>query len=483
MTDQFEHGYAVIIGVNDNQIPSLTLQAVTNDVKKLAEVLTHLERCAYKPENVKVLMGQNAAHKNIFNELYWLQDRVKEDSDATAVIYFSGHGMVDNRTGDFYLIPYDIGSRRSLRADAIKAESIIAEIADIQSERLLIILDCCHAGASGIKDVDTVLIGFSSYTPTALVPEHVFRSAGKSVIDSGGEKGLKILEQGNGRAVLSSSSGTQKSYIRNDQTMSIFTHHLIEALTGHARPQEGAREVLVSDVMGHMSRHVPQSADEMWSREQTPTFRLIGNNFPIALLLGGKGIKGLGLDAPPNPLKTLPQTPGATTIFNQENQTVHGHQVNIAGDATIDHIGDKINTGGGDYVRGNKTKKKTEFSGDFRGAIVNVDSHLQNVQQTINNIPHGQQAEREELLAAVEALKAELERAPDQMAQEAQLVVSRVDKLLAEIEDSDPDPVLVKSKGERLLQAAGRISNVVTDALQLARKIVGLVSEIVPFTL
>jgi hypothetical protein len=84
--------------------------------------------------------------------------------------------------------------------------------------------------------------------------------------------------------------------------MSIFTYHLIEALTGHAQPQEGATEVLVSDVMGHVWRRVPQSAKADWGRKQEPDYQVSGN-FPIALLLGGKGLsKG---QPAPDPLEPL----------------------------------------------------------------------------------------------------------------------------------------------------------------------------------
>ncbi|MBU0703466.1 MAG: hypothetical protein KKC18_06325, partial [Chloroflexi bacterium] len=80
------------------------------------------------------------------------------------------------------------------------------------------------------------------------------------------------------------------------------TYHLIEALTGHAQPQEGATEVLVSDVMGHVYRRVPQSAKTDWHRDQTPDYQVSGN-FPIALLLGGQGLsKG---QPAPDPLELL----------------------------------------------------------------------------------------------------------------------------------------------------------------------------------
>ncbi|HRU95118.1 MAG TPA: hypothetical protein P5195_07820, partial [Anaerolineae bacterium] len=63
----------------------------------------------------------------------------------------------------------------------------------------------------------------------------------------------------------------------------------IEALTGHAQPQEGAREVLVSDVISYVTRKVLESARKDWRQEQTPDSQTSGN-FPIALIRGGKGV-------------------------------------------------------------------------------------------------------------------------------------------------------------------------------------------------
>ncbi|MAU00080.1 MAG: hypothetical protein CL608_23310 [Anaerolineaceae bacterium] len=44
-----------------------------------------------------------------------------------------------------------------------------------------------------------------------------------------------------------------------------------------------------------------------------------------------------------------------SVTFNQQNQTVHGSQVNTSGEAHIGQIGSNIDTGGGEFVQGNKT--------------------------------------------------------------------------------------------------------------------------------
>ena len=50
----------------------------------------------------------------------------------------------------YFLIPYDVREKR-LRARSRRAEDFAAAIAALQSKRLLVILDCCHAGGMDVK--------------------------------------------------------------------------------------------------------------------------------------------------------------------------------------------------------------------------------------------------------------------------------------------------------------------------------------------
>jgi hypothetical protein len=63
--------------------------------------------------------------------------------------------------------------------------------------------------------------------------------------------------------------------------------------------------VLVSDLISHVYRWVPESARAQHGARQTPDYHLAGN-FPVALLLGGDGL-GKGQVAP-DPLLPLPST-------------------------------------------------------------------------------------------------------------------------------------------------------------------------------
>ncbi len=318
MPDTFAHGYALLIGVNENQAPGWALPAVVKDIQALAQVLAHPQRCAYPADHVQTITGPAATRDGILAGLDALRAQVAADAsgNATAVVYYTGHGWRD-AGGAFYFIPYDVQADR-VRSSALRAEDLAEAVSALQPRRLLVVLDCCHAGGMGVKGAPPP----AGYVGAAPAPA-LFMAAEPAV--GPGAKGgpdLSALAAGWGRAVLSSSTGEQPSYLRPDGRMSIFTYHLIEALTGHAQPQEGTTEVLVSDVMSHVYRRVPASARAIGA-EQTPDYQVSGN-FPMALLLGGQGVSK---DQPaPDPLAPLAGQPPAA-VYQIGGDYVAGDKV------------------------------------------------------------------------------------------------------------------------------------------------------------
>lgn len=336
MTEQFENGYALLIGVNENRVGKWALPDVMKDIKALAEVLTHPMRCAYPERNVKTITGQEAIRQGILDGLEWLQERIQADTsgNSTVVVYYTGHGWRNEQVEppEFYFIPYDAREGK-IRSRVLRAMDFAETVGELTPRRLLVVLDCCHSGGMGVKEMVPLPAGYigAAIAPSDLMQDGVSRA-------STGAKGIEMLEQGAGRAVLSSSTGKQSSYMRRDGKMSIFTYHLIEALTGHAQPQEGATQVLVSDVMSYVWRHVPRSARADWGAEQEPDYQVSGN-FPIALLLGGKGLSEA--QSPPDPLEPF--------IGREVVEVVR--KIHTGGGAYIEG---NVNTGSGDFVGGDK---------------------------------------------------------------------------------------------------------------------------------
>jgi hypothetical protein len=278
----FKHGYALLIGVDENKLANLALPIVKKDVTKLKEVITHPTRCGYPEENVRALTGREATRDNILKGLDWLKETLDADphENQTGFIYYSGHGHRE-ASGDVFLIPYD--ARFPLRAGGLAAKDFAAIIDGIRPRRLLVVLDCCHAEGLDVKDAAE-----SGLTSVAVTPD---------------TPGVELLAKGDGRAILSSSRGDQKSWIRNDGQMSVFTYHFVEALTGHSsRP--AWPEITATEVMEYVGRTVPATAQSQHHAAQEPVFRYFGTAFPVALVMGGKGIPQ-GVPAP-DPFAELP---------------------------------------------------------------------------------------------------------------------------------------------------------------------------------
>jgi hypothetical protein len=435
----FTHGYALLIAVNDNLIPNYALPAVARDAAALRDVLVNPARCAYPPDHVRVIQGAEASGAGIRDGIAWLKRKLATDSseNTTALLYYTGHGAFDRQNRNYYFLPYDL--RQPLIDSLMRAEDVAADIETVRPQRMLVILDCCHAGGMGIKGED--LMEESGFDKMAAPP------LAKNVV---------TLMQGQGRAVLSSSSASESSYILADRSMSIFTYHLVEALTGHAQTA-GETEVLVSDVMGYVSRAVPRSARQSYDVAQTPVYQMNGENFPVALLMGGEGIgKGQAL---PDPRSNGNGGIGRPTVTTDGGAYIRG-QVSVEGDFT-----GRDRQTPGDSVKGNQYV----LSGQFAGAVLNIESQLTNVTQSILASQAGDPSGRADLNALIANLQQELEQLPTGRAKEAEMVIGRLRRATTALESGDDE--LVRINSDALVRASYGLGDIRPSIPAAARQI------------
>lgn len=269
MPEQFIHGYALLVGVGTTADPKLSLPVTVKDARAIKAILNDPRHCAYPDDakHVRLLHDEGASRSAILDGLDWLAERAVTDPEATVVIYYSGHGMLDSANDAYYLIPHEF-NRQAVEQTALSAETLGSRLSVIAAKRLWVIIDSCHAeGMATAKDSLP-----SAFLPTALP---------KGAVDS--------LKQGEGRAIFTSSRGQQSSWVRPDGTLSLYTYHLIEALKGAAN-QVGDRQVTISNVMTHLGKTVAASAQTLCQAEQTPFLNAATEDFAVALLGGGKGL-------------------------------------------------------------------------------------------------------------------------------------------------------------------------------------------------
>jgi hypothetical protein len=292
----FDRGHALVVGVGAD------LPATVDDAVGLADILRDTARCAYPPEQVRLLTGEEAAAGSIHAALEALAEST--GPEATVVVYFSGHGYrVTSPTGEFYyLLPYGYDLNR-LYQTAISGADFAERLRAIPAQKLVVLLDCCHAGGVGEAKAPGLQLAKSPLPPEA--------------------QGL--LAEGRGRVIIASSQEDELSFA--GRPYSAFTLALTEALCGvGVAKQDGY--VRVTDLALHAREVVPRRT----SGRQHPILHFReADNFVLAYYAGG-GTQPKGMPFTYEP--EIEPEPGAWAALDQRGQTVYGSQVNVVGDVS-----------------------------------------------------------------------------------------------------------------------------------------------------
>lgn len=246
---RFGHGYALLIGVGSGDLPN-----TVDDAQVLSDILSDPSRCAYPPDQVRLLTSEKSTRANILSELDWLSAATKDDEDATVVFFFSGHG---GYMPNYHIVPHGYNSQ-VVESTAISGEELTVKLAAILCKKLLILLDCCHAG--GIVDL------------------HKQKSFEKSPYPPGIDK---FLASGSGRVMIASSRRDEVSYA--GAPYSVFTQAIVEGLAGY-----GASETDGYSYVADLALYAGRVVSNRTSDSQHPILKLsAADNFPVSYYAGG----------------------------------------------------------------------------------------------------------------------------------------------------------------------------------------------------
>lgn len=196
---QFSDGHALVVGVGDD------LPGTVDDAKAIHTILTDPGRCGYPREQVRLLTGRDANRAAVLSALNHLASTTT--STSTVIVYFSGHGYrLRTQTGwCYFLLPSGYDTMQ-LEETTVDGETFRQCLTDIRVKKMLLLLDCCHAGGIEVSKAP----GFEKAPLPAA---------------SGAELG-----EGQGRVVIASSKAEEVSLA--GRPYSFFTRALLEALAG-----------------------------------------------------------------------------------------------------------------------------------------------------------------------------------------------------------------------------------------------------------
>jgi hypothetical protein len=245
--------YALVIGIRnykygkepghvleDHEFPNL--KVADKDASDFAAFLRDYPFINY---NVRELINEQAELWKIKDEFETLRKICKQDARKPLVIvYFSGHGWAD-ADGRHYLIPYE-ARRNKLYATALLNREFNLCLDDLGTNKLVVLIDTCHAGAIGEEGIKGTYDFHQDLSPRE------------------------------GRFFIASCGPNQKSYEWKEKENSIFTGRLLELLGGETDDFDklDSPEIEISDLYPALRDKVATTARKEYGADQEPIAEL-----------------------------------------------------------------------------------------------------------------------------------------------------------------------------------------------------------------
>lgn len=169
--------YLLAIGINDYQYCPKLYNAV-NDVEQFTDLMS--KKFGFDAETSHLLCNQDATSENIFNSLKELVRSVKQEDNV--LIYFSGHGELDDILGQGYWIPVEAQSGKIHQY--IPNSTIQTILRRINSFHTFLIVDSCYSGSLFLEGESKLISAAYDF------PSRWGLTSGRNTIVSDGKAGM-----------------------------------------------------------------------------------------------------------------------------------------------------------------------------------------------------------------------------------------------------------------------------------------------------
>lgn len=232
---RYRWSHALIIGIDRYEHVSPLGYAVS-DAVAISGLLT--SQLGFDEMNLKLLKDEDATKANILRAFLSLARYGTEDDDRV-IIFFAGHGQtVSSIKGDVgFLIPFD-GNPKDL-STLIRWDELTRNSDFIRAKHILFLMDACYGGLALTRSVAPGTMRF--------LRDMMLRVS------------RQVLTAGKADETVSDLGGPLPNH-------SIFTGHLLEALSGKARDNDG--NITANGVIAYVYQAV--GADS--SSQQTPHY-------------------------------------------------------------------------------------------------------------------------------------------------------------------------------------------------------------------
>ena len=178
----------------------------------------------------------NASYGVISGGVDWLKYALNNFEGCKAIVYYCGHGIPDEKTGDAYIIPVD--GKGTNTTTCYSLNTLYTTLANTKASNITYFMDACFTGANKEGSMLVAARG-------------VAREAKKEVLA--------------GKAVVfSASSGDETAMTYPEKGHGLFTYFLLKKL------QETQGNVSYSDLADYINKNVKKEAFLINEKPQTP---------------------------------------------------------------------------------------------------------------------------------------------------------------------------------------------------------------------
>lgn len=255
--------WALVIGVGKFQDSRLrALKFPPADATAIRDVLIDPAIGKFPSANVQLLTDDEAKLGRIREGIGWLRQQAK--SNDLVLVYLASHGLPrdEDPNGVSYIATYDSSLDNAAKrySSSLQMVDLVNDLTrELQSLRLILILDTCYSGDAGSG---------------AVAATQVSQMASFS-------EALRLFQSGAGRVVLTAASADQRSYESESFGHGYFTHFLLQAL------KESAGQATVGELYDKVRPATEAAVKKDLGKAQTP------------VIIAGSAAKGIAIGTAP----------------------------------------------------------------------------------------------------------------------------------------------------------------------------------------
>lgn len=255
--------YLIAVGISDYKRRSFHLPSARADADSLSSMLGRVNRRNIGAFNHVTILDDNAKKENIRDAFEEVATKAKPED--IFVFYFAGHGITgkekEDRKRDFFLVLYDVlkisDDQNHLEKYGLSSDELGEMMSKIEANKQVLILDACQS-AKAIENL-------------YLDPENITK-----------ERAIAQLSRTSGLTTIAAAAATQSAFDIKQLGHGLFTYVLLKGLEGAADADDGDALVTMLEIRSYISKKVPELSKKLIGREQIPSGRSNGQDFPIA---------------------------------------------------------------------------------------------------------------------------------------------------------------------------------------------------------